>query len=430
MGMYFGTDGIRGRYYQELSPNLAFKTGNALAKFCSGKKVVIGKDTRLSSDVIAMSVANGLMSGGVDVVFVGVCPTPCVAYLTKEIGCDYGVMISASHNPPIYNGIKIFDRFGFKIDDEFEKLLEQNMTIFKFEDNDFVGHFFYKTRLVKKYVEHLLQTIPSLEGLTVAMDLANGANYKIAKTAFNALGAKVVSVNDSDNGKLINENCGALYPDRICKLTVESGAQIGITLDGDADRILVCDENGTLYDGDKILYILASHYGYDRIVGTTMSNKGFENALNEKGITLLRTDVGDKYVIEKMREFDIKLGGEPSGHIILKDFSSTGDGLLCGLKLASIIHENNKKLADLIDFTPYPQVNINVVVTDKFRILNNEGLTELQLKLQKEFGKNGRVIIRASGTEPKIRIMCEHINQNIAQKSAEKIKDFIENIDN
>lgn len=161
-----------------------------------------------------------------------------------------------------------------------------------------------------------------------------------------------------------------------------------------------------------------------------MSNKGFENALNEKGITLLRADVGDKYVIEKMREFDIKLGGEPSGHIILKDFSSTGDGLLCGLKLASIIHENNKKLAELIDFTPYPQVNINVVVTDKFRILNNEGLTELQLKLQKEFGKNGRVIIRASGTEPKIRIMCEHINQNIAQKSAEKIKDFIENIDN
>ena len=429
MKMYFGTDGIRGKYYQELSPNLAFKTGNALAKFCSGKKVVIGKDTRLSSDVIAMSMANGLMSGGVDVIFVGICPTPCVAYLTREIGCDYGVMISASHNPPIYNGIKVFDRFGFKINDEFENLLEQNMTILKFEDNDFVGHFYNKPRFVKKYLDHITNSIPSLDGLTVALDLANGANYKLAKTAFNLLGAKVISINDSCNGSLINENCGALFPERICKLTKESGAQIGITLDGDADRILVCDENGIVYDGDKILYILATHYGYKKLVGTTMSNKGFENALSSKGILLSRADVGDKYVIEKMREFDIKLGGEPSGHIILKDFSTTGDGLLCGLKLASIINEKKVNLNDLIDFTPFPHVIVNVEVVDKFRILNNENLSQMQLNLQKEFGKNGRVIIRASGTEPKIRIMCEHINQNIAIKSAEQIKEFIENID-
>lgn len=430
MGIYFGTDGIRGKYFQELSPSLAFKCGNSLARFCKNKKVLLGKDTRLSGDVIALSVANGLMSGGVNVIYVGICPTPCVAYLCKNLDCDFGVMISASHNEAIYNGIKIFDNQGYKINEEFENQIERKMILPEFADNNNVGKIIYKQRLVNRYINHITKNCNSLKGLKIVLDLANGANYKIAKKVFTKLGANIICVNDQEDGRKINDKCGALHPEIISNLTKQYSADVGFCFDGDADRIIACDNKGNILDGDKILYILNTLFKNQcsYIVGTTMSNSGFENALKKQGVKLLRADVGDKYVIEKMCEQNILLGGEQSGHIIIKPYSTTGDGLLTAIILSKIAIENNKDLSKLIDYTTYPQININIEVLDKFRILNSEKLSKEILKYKKDFANFGRIIVRASGTEQKIRIMSEHKNKNVAIECATKLKKLIESL--
>lgn len=428
MGIYFGTDGLRGLYGEEVSPSIAFKCGNSLSRFCKGKKVIIGKDPRVTGDILSLSLTNGLMQNGVDVIDVGLVSTPAIAYLTRSQGCDYGVMISASHNPPEYNGIKIFDRDGYKIGEELENAIERKFMFPISVPYHKVGRYSYKPQLLHDYLDNISANIGDLSGLKVVVDCGNGSCSNFAKKVFQKHGAKVIYINSKTDGLSINADCGALYPGCVAEIVRQKSADFGISFDGDGDRIIACDENGHLIDGDDILFVLSQYYKCRSIVGTSMTNNGFENALNKKNITLLRADVGDKYVISLMKNKNILLGGEPSGHIIIKSYSTTGDGLLVGLILADIIKKSDKPLSKLVNYKKFPQININVKVIDKYRILNSDKLSSEILSLQKLFGLNGRVLVRASGTENKIRIMCEHKSKSTALKSAQILEEIVKEV--
>ena len=429
MGIYFGTDGLRGIYGEELTPGLAFKCGNSLSRFCENKKVIIGKDTRVTGDIILLSVANGLMQNGVNVINVGVLSTPAIAFLTRKLKCDYGIMISASHNPPEYNGIKIFDKDGYKIGEQQEADIERKFMFPVSVPFSKIGHYQFSPTLLKLYLNNIILDIGDLGGLKIVIDCGNGACGKYAKAIFKKLNAKVLSLNDKTDGLSINGGCGALYPNVIADVVRQKHYDLGLSFDGDGDRIIACDENGKIVDGDDILYVLSSFYkNCSQIVGTSMTNKGLENALEKKGCVLYRADVGDKYVIEIMKNKNILLGGEPSGHIILKSHSTTGDGLLVGLNLAKIIKNSKKPLSKLVNYKKFPQININVKVVDKFRILNSEKLTKTILSYKQEFKDNGRILVRASGTENKIRIMCEHRNKNTALACAQELERMVNEI--
>ena len=432
MGIYFGTDGLRGIYGEIISPEIAFKVGNSLGRLCQNhKQIVIGRDTRKSGSLLTLAFASGLMCQGVDVVDVGIVPTPVVAYLAKDGRFDFGVVISASHNDARHNGIKIFDEKGYKIGEQTENLIERKM-LYSYEvEHQNVGKYAYKPNLTSKYKNKILSFFGDFKGLKIVLDLANGASFKLAKELFSKLGAKVIPLHRYQNGLNINENCGALYPHVICDAVKAYKADMGFAFDGDADRIIACDERGTILDGDDILFLLAKIYRDEKyLVGTTMTNSGLERCLKKLGITLLRSDVGDKYVVELMRAKNIKLGGEPSGHIINLDFSTTGDGVLTAITIASFVKTENKPLSKICDLKHFPQVLINVEVKDKLRTLNSNLLNNEILNIQKEFSLSGRVLVRASGTENKIRIMCEHKNINTAEKQAKQLEKLIKSIDN
>ncbi len=430
MGIYFGTDGLRGIYGEEISPNIAYKCGNSLARLCNKKKVLIGRDTRTSGDILSISLASGLMSGGVSVVDVGITTTPVIAFLTKKFAFDFGVVISASHNPSNFNGIKIFDNLGYKISEEIENQIERKFVQTSLKGYENLGQYVFKPKLIKEYKKQLLKTFKSFKGLKIVLDCANGASFKIAKDLFEKLDGEIIVLNNKKDGLNINNNCGALYPEKISQAVLNNHADIGFAFDGDADRIICCDENGKIIDGDDILYLLAKHSTpkINKIVGTSMTNKGLEKALNSQGITLERADVGDKYVVEKMKNNNVLLGGEPSGHIIIHSLATTGDGVLTALEITKILIQSKKKLSELIDYVKFPQVNINVPVIDKYRILNSDQLSKEILKTGQMFGENGRVLVRASGTESKIRIMCEHINLKTAQEQAKILKNIVLNL--
>ncbi len=428
MGIYFGTDGLRGIYGEEITPSIAFKCGNSLSRFCENKKVLIGKDTRVTGDILALSLINGLMQNGVNCIDVGLVSTPAVAYLTKKEGCDFGVMISASHNPPCYNGIKIFGSDGYKISEQLENNIERKFMFQSSVPFNKIGRYYFCPDLIKKYLNYCYLLSDNLDGLKVVIDCGNGACSQLAKKIFKDKRSKVYIINDKTDGLSINEDCGALYPSSMAKVVCQKGADIGISFDGDGDRIIACDENGNLIDGDDILFILSNFYNCKDVVGTTMTNKGLENALVKKNASLIRADVGDKYVIEIMKNKNISLGGEPSGHIIIGKTSTTGDGLLVGLTLANILKKSGKKLSKLVCYKKFPQININVEVFDKYRILNSDKLSSEILSLQQLFGSDGRVLVRASGTENKIRIMCEHKSKNIALRSAQNLENLIKKI--
>ncbi|MBQ8908694.1 MAG: phosphoglucosamine mutase [Clostridia bacterium] len=427
MGIYFGTDGLRGEYGKAVTPSITYAIGNSLARLCKGnKKVLIGRDTRTSGSTMALALASGVTAGGVNVIDVGIVTTPLVAYLTSTLGCDYGVMISASHNPKNHNGIKIFDHEGYKINEQDEYKIEQNLIYPKENKYLNLGKYIYKPQLKKLYINHLVSQFGNLSGLKVALDCANGAAFSIAKNIFQKCGAQVYAFNCGSNGKKINVKCGALYPEVISSLTTKFGCDVGFCFDGDADRIIACDEKGNILDGDDILYLLACNYNVDKIVGTSMTNKGLELALSEKGISLLRADVGDKYVSLLMRQQGAFIGGEPCGHIINSHISSTGDGVLSALTIASMT--SGCKLSSLCNYYKFPQATININVADKTSILNAQILQNEILKLQNEIENDGRILVRASGTENKIRVMCEH---KIAEKSneiAENLAKIIKNL--
>lgn len=433
MSIFFGTDGLRGVVGQDLTSEIAFKCGNGLSQLMETKgKVVIGADTRTSRDYIVNSISAGLMAGGVDVVYVGIVPTAGVAYLTKALGFDYGIVITASHNPPEYNGIKIFSKKGEKLQDSEEEKIERNFIKNKLVKPENLGSFYTNKNLVKKYINHLKSSAEvSLSGLKVVIDASNGAGFYVASKIFQRLCAKVYKINSKNCGNKINFNCGSLHPERLTKKVVGLKADMGFAFDGDADRVIAVDEKGNIIDGDMLVYGLAKVFKNlgklknNAIVGTSQTNMGIEKKLKLLGVDFYRADVGDKYVLETMQKHGINLGGEQSGHIILSDYMPTGDGILAALLVASECVKESKKISEFIDVELFPQVNINVVVKEKLRILGSETLANAISNVQQELLGQGRVLVRASGTEPKIRIMVESQNKKVCENLAKYLENVV-----
>ena len=444
MGKLFGTDGIRGKANKwPMTPEIALQVGRAVGYLFknhgSKHKILIGKDTRLSGYLLENAIASGLCSMGAEALFVGPLPTPAIAFLTTDMRCDAGIVISASHNPYYDNGIKIFGRDGFKLSDALEEEIEDmvlNDSISsKRAQNEEIGKAYRIEDARGRYVVHLKNTFPkgeTLEGLKIVLDCANGAAYKVAPAVFEELGAEVIKIGVSPNGLNINDGCGALYPQKVAELVRQENAHLGIALDGDADRVIVIDEKGRIVDGDQILAMCAREMKEngtlkgDAVVATVMSNMGLEKVLESMGLRLIRTKVGDRFVVERMREEGINLGGEQSGHIIFLDHATTGDGILAALQVLAVMKRHGKPLSDLADiFEKYPQVLVNVKVKEKVPQEEIPGLSELVAKVEKELGDEGRVLIRPSGTEPKYRVMLEGLDEAKIKAYAEEIAALI-----
>ncbi len=422
---YFGTDGIRGTANEgNMTAEVAMRVGMAAAKhFTRGEhqhRVVIGKDTRLSGYMLEPALASGFISMGMDVIMVGPMPTPAVAMLTRSLRADLGVMISASHNPFHDNGLKLFGPDGYKLSDEIELEIERRM------DNGYADHLVQSEKLgraqrlknaVGRYMEFAKNTFPKnqrLDGLKIVVDCANGAAYRTAPSVLWELGAEVVAVGVSPNGKNINEKCGSTYPELICENVVLHGADIGIALDGDADRLIICDEKGQVIDGDQLIATVATymksmgHLKGDSVVTTIMSNLGLEKYLETIGVDLIRTRVGDRYVVEAMREKGLNLGGEQSGHIVLSDYATTGDGLIAALQVLSVLVNTGKRVSEICNlYEPYPQLLKNVRYAQGTDPLTIPRVKEAISEGENQLNGCGRVVIRKSGTEPLIRVMAE-----------------------
>lgn len=446
----FGTDGIRGTSNQyPMMPEVVVKIGQAIGylirtrKISSpsqANKVVIGKDTRLSGYMIEQALASGLNSMGIYVQLVGPLPTPGIGYLTRTMRAAAGIVISASHNPYQDNGIKIFGPDGFKLDDKLEKeielLVSQDQLSKLLPHSKEIG----RTKRIEdaqgRYIVHAKSTFPleyTLDGMRIVLDTANGAAYKVAPAIFEELGAEVIQIGEKPNGTNINEKSGALHPSQIAQAVVQYRADVGIGLDGDADRVIMVDEKGRILNGDHILALTAIHLKNkkllknDTLVVTQMSNFGLEKKMNEMGIQVIKTNVGDKYVVEEMRTHSYNLGGEQSGHIILLDHSTTGDGIVAALNVLSVIKETGQKMSELSNILiEVPQVLINCRVNHRKNLNDIKGYSEL-LKSKEDILKGvGRVFIRFSGTEPLIRILVEGQDKNLITSIAEEFADFLE----
>ncbi len=432
--MYFGTDGIRGVANVEITCPLAHSVGNALASCKKNCRVLIGMDTRVSGDMLLHAVATGVMQGGGDVLDVGVMPTAGIAYLTQYYKADYGVVISASHNPAEYNGIKVFDSNGYKLGDKRERELEQKMAHPYVVKAIATGKYMFMHDSAADYVKFLVSQIEGLKGLRVLVDCSNGAAGRVAKSVFEQAGASVVVVNTSAAGIDINENVGALYASNLSQKVKEGGFDVGFAYDGDADRLIAIDEKGNVVDGDHLLYVLACDakkkgtLDTGTVVGTHHTNMGVQDALEKHGIKLVREDIGDKYVLERMLKDGSPLGAEQSGHIILGKRTTTGDGILASLVVAQIIVDTGKTLSQLDDAKGYAQVNINVPVQDKLRIINSEEVSLEVGKVYEQLAGEGRVLLRASGTEPKIRIMVECKSESKAKTLAKRLESVLKSL--
>ena len=423
MTKFFGTDGIRGVVNKDLTLELAFDVGFALGKY--GKKFVIGKDTRKSGQKLATFFCDGIISGGGEIIDVGIIPTPGISFLTKALGCDFGVMITASHNPKEYNGIKIFDKNGEKISKEFEDELEKSILSGKKSKKHKMGKYVFNTQKTNIYRDFIIKNCKnSLKGLNVLLDCANGASFKIAPEVFCALGADIECLYCDDNGDLINENCGALYAKN---LSIKAKKyDITFTFDGDADRVVPVYKDGQIIDGDRILLILLKYYrlfeNFDdkQVVATIMSNLALEEELKKEGVLLLRTDVGDKNITQALKKFNLKLGAEQSGHIILMEYCPTGDGIMCAVKLCEVLLNAPQIFEYVMNLKFYPQILKNVK-TDK-SILDKPEFLEFLSKCKRKIGSDGRVLVRPSGTEPLIRLMVEHKAEEQAKGIIKKIE--------
>lgn len=433
MANYFGTDGVRGEYGKNLTTDLAFSVGNALTQIKTKPKVLIGHDTRLSADALKLAVSLGIVQGGGTVIDVGIIPTAGVSFLTQKEHCDFGIVITASHNPPAYNGIKVFGVDGKKLSDNDEEFLEE------FFKNTYTcqkcGKFSKNDNLKNKYVKHLANcTKHSFEEMHICLDASNGASFCVAPKVFKQKKAKVECFSCKNNGAKINSACGSLNPEILARKVKNSKADIGFAFDGDADRVIAVSKSGKVFDGDQLLYILATHMKAkgelyaNSVVGTSHTNSGIMVALNKNKINLIRTDIGDKYVIEAMEKMNLILGGEQSGHIIIKTHSQTGDGVLTALKICEIIKETGKGLDELFDAQLIPQQNANLCVKDKIKVINNEELKNLISDISNKISPAGRILVRASGTEEKIRVMVEYTDIHKAEEYLNQITSQIEKI--
>ncbi len=435
MGIYFGTDGIRGKVNADLTKSIAYKIGNALSSIKEGANIIVGADTRITNSYLATALATGATNGGANVIDVGVLPTAGIAFLTKTLKADYGVVISASHNPPEYNGLKVFDGNGYKLGDKKEEELEKKFIHEKVNDFPNIGRYSQNHSLCSLYEEYLLKNSRPLEGFKIALDCANGASFSVAPKVFKALGADVITINATDDGLKINDNAGALYPEVLSKVVLESNADMGFCFDGDADRLIAINQKGEVIDGDVIICGLAKYLkekgklNSDTVVGTSHTNMAVERELNAIDVSLIRTQIGDKYVLSKMIEKDLSLGGEQSGHIILKDLSTTGDGILSALTVANILSEKRVSFSEFFNTVLYPQENRDVICQDKHKVLNSEQLLQVITKYNIELSKKGRLMVRASGTEPKIRIMVESQDQVLNHKIADLLASLVKTLD-
>lgn len=435
MGVFFGTDGLRGKTNDDLSVHIAYKCGNALASIQDSANILIGTDTRKSGELFALGFMSGAVNAGANVSFVGVCATAGVSFLTKTKGFDFGVVISASHNPAEYNGIKIFDKNGTKINEKQEQQIERLFLKEKIKPFNEIGSITFDFSLVNDYYKFLSNAVDvDLLGKTIVLDSANGTASKISKKLFESKGAKVFSLFDQPDGVNINKDCGALYVDSLIENVKNHHADFGFAFDGDSDRLIAVDEKGEVVDGDQILYIF-SKYFFEKellipsaVVGTRHTNSGVEKSLNEFGIKLIRTDIGDKYVNLQLEEKGLILGGEQSGHIFVKSLMPTGDGVLNALLLSKIVTEQNKKLSQLKCKNVYIQTNINVEVKDKFKVINSEILSSEIERHEKSLKNSGRIMVRISGTEPYVRVMVECKNKKKSKEIAEKIVKTIQKI--
>lgn len=443
MTKYFGTDGIRGIANKELTPELAFQIGRAGAYVLTkGKKgkILIGKDTRASGDMLEASLIAGITCLGLDVVTLGVLPTPALAYLTREYGAIAGIVISASHNPGEHNGIKIFDKDGLKLSDnveeEIENILNKKETINLRATGKDIGRVYSGANGARDYKEFLKKSINiDLKGIKVGMDCGNGALYKIGPEIIKELNGEVVYVNTNPDGMNINDNCGSTNPKIVQDLVRREKAHIGLSFDGDADRIIAVDEKGNLLDGDHILAICASHLKEkgklknNTVVGTVMTNMGLDIYLEKLGINIFKSDVGDRYVLEEMLKSDYVLGGEQSGHIIFLEYNTTGDGLATALHLLEVMLSSGKTMSELSGLMKdYPQVLTNAMVANekKYKYLEDRLIKEEIEKIERHFHGKGRVVIRPSGTEALVRVMIEGEDQEEIDKIAKDLAILIE----
>jgi phosphoglucosamine mutase len=445
MGRLFGTDGVRGLANSDLTAELALDLSVAAAHvlgeagaFADGRRprALVGRDPRASGEFLEAAVVAGLASAGVDVVRVGVVPTPGVAYLVASTCADLGVMLSASHNPMPDNGIKFFARGGIKLDDDLEDTIEQWLREpWQRPTGAGVGRVTDDPGLVDAYIAHLVASLgahASLAGLTIVIDSANGAASATALAAFAARGATVLGIHHTPDGLNINDRCGSTHMDDLQKAVVKHGADLGIALDGDADRCLAVDATGSLVDGDQILAILAvamrenHELQSDTVVATVMSNLGFLHAMRSQGIRVDQTKVGDRYVLESMNANGFTLGGEQSGHVIMSEFSTTGDGVLTGLHLTARMARTGKSLAELAEvMTRLPQVMINVRGVDKLRAGSDLEIKAAVSAATRRLGDSGRVLLRPSGTEPVVRVMVEAPTFDEAQEVCEELANIV-----
>lgn len=443
MGRLFGTDGVRGVANSELTPELAFKIGRAgayvLTSDAHKPKILVGRDTRISGEMLESALIAGICSVGAQAVCVGVIPTPAIAYLVRTQGFDAGVMISASHNPFEHNGIKYFNSEGYKLSDEIEERIEaiilDNAEEISRPTHENVGRISHDSTLCEKYIKFAASTTEvRLDGMKIAIDCANGASSVTAQKALEILGAEVSVINNSPDGININADCGSTHIEGLMRYVTEVGADMGLAFDGDADRVLAVSEKGEYVDGDKIMAICAldlkarGKLKKNTIVATVMSNLGLFVMGREKGLNIEKTKVGDRYVLEEMLKSDYSIGGEQSGHVILLEHNTTGDGLVTGIQLASAVKKSGKTLSELAGVMDvYPQVLINAKVKteNKERYTEDAEIMAAIEKIKAEFANNGRVLIRPSGTEPLVRVMIEGKDESVIRARAEALADLI-----
>ena len=441
MSRLFGTDGVRGLVNEFLTPELAYHLGRAAASYF-GQSIerpvfLIGRDTRISGGMLESALASGICAVGGDVIVLGEAPTPAIAYLVRQKECTAGVVISASHNPYPDNGIKFFDGNGFKLPDAVEDEIEE---LCKSSADDClprptkgdIGTIQYHQEWVQEYVDFVVSTSHSLEGLKVVYDGAHGAASYVGPTILRQLGAEVIAINVEPNGTNINDNAGSTHLEGLQAAVLREGAHVGIANDGDADRCLMVDEKGQVLDGDQIMLLCGLHLQEqgklkdNMIVGTVMSNIGFHKAAEELGMKTCSTAVGDRYVLEKMLAEGYSIGGEQSGHVIFLDYNSTGDGLLTAVQTLSIMKEKGKSLSELAGLmTKYPQLLVNVRVLTKAGWETNAAIQDAIREAEEELGSNGRILVRPSGTEPLIRVMAEGPDQEQLDELCHRIGDVI-----
>ncbi len=444
MARLFGTDGVRGVANKELTPDLAFRLGFAGANVLTGEishkpKILVGTDTRISCGMLESALVSGLTSAGADALLAGVIPTPGIAYLTRKYNCDAGVVISASHNSFEYNGIKFFSSTGYKLPDRVEDLIEAEINSYEENINRpigaQIGNRIPKINAARDYAEHLKRRMSvDLSGMRIALDCANGASYRIAPGIFSDLGAEVISIGIEPDGENINLNCGSTHLDRLIQTVRREGCDIGIAFDGDADRMLAIDENGVLVDGDGVIAIIAlglqqeDELKDNKICATVMSNLGLDIFAENNNMTVVKTKVGDRYVLEEMLKSGIVIGGEQSGHVILLEHTTTGDGMLTALALLKTLHNMEQRLSEArLIMKPLPQVLKNAMIPNdsKEKAMSDPDIKAAISKEEASLHSKGRILVRASGTEPKVRVMIEGEDKKEISKMADRLVDLL-----